>query len=136
MFPTLFRLASQATEAAESSLPASDRPFQLKKVWPPDFTKLSPQAQLRFEKKYKRRVALKYARPRWNKAVKLVQLVTVTGVVAALFFSETTFFGQTYRPSEKALNHIKGLFGAVDADKRYERRVDAPPAVSPRDGTN
>ncbi|ROT35142.1 hypothetical protein SODALDRAFT_78397 [Sodiomyces alkalinus F11] len=155
MFPTLFRLASQASEAAESSVPAASGPFQLKKVWPPDFTKLSPQAQLRFEKKYKRRVALKHARPRWNKAIKLVQLVTVTGALGALFFTETTLFGRPYRPSDQvskrriltvssratgnglmerqqAIKYVKSVFGAVDPEKRYERRADAPAAPSPR----
>ncbi|KAL1900908.1 hypothetical protein Sste5346_001969 [Sporothrix stenoceras] len=55
--------------------------YKNKKVWPPDFTRLSPQEQLRFEKRYKRRVALASARPRWVKFVKLVQLFSITFVV-------------------------------------------------------
>ena len=52
--------------------------YKAKKVWPPDFTLLSPQEQLRFEKRYKRRVAIRGERPRWIKFVKLAQLVCIT----------------------------------------------------------
>ncbi len=69
-----------------------------------------------------------------------------------MFFSEFEFFGRQYRPSEEAspLAHepfsndllltvfqfrkrVKGLFGAIDADTRYERRADAPVAPAPRE---
>lgn len=76
MFPTLAR---RFAETAGRRFDVFSNPYRAKKVWPPDFTNLSPQSQLRFEKKYKRRLALVYARPRWNKAIKLIQLVTVTG---------------------------------------------------------
>lgn len=76
MLPTLLR---RAAESAGRKFDVFTNPYRAKKVWPPDFTGLSPQAQLRFEKKYKRRLALVYARPRWDKAIKLIQLVTVTG---------------------------------------------------------
>ena len=36
-------------------------------------SKLSPKHQFRLERKYRRRAALKYARPKWTKATKLVQ---------------------------------------------------------------
>lgn len=58
--------------------PLPQQKYKNKKVWPPDFTRLSPQEQLRFEKRYKRRVALASARPRWVKFIKLVQLFSVT----------------------------------------------------------
>lgn len=74
MFSTIRRLAEQASEHASQA----ENPYPLKKVWPPDFTKLPPQSQFRFEKKYKRRLALKAARPRWDKAVKLTQYGTIT----------------------------------------------------------
>lgn len=64
------------TETGRPPLP--QQKYKNKKVWPPDFTRLSPQEQLRFEKRYKRRVALASARPRWVKFVKLVQLFSVT----------------------------------------------------------
>ncbi|CRK21375.1 hypothetical protein HYQ45_011177 [Verticillium longisporum] len=132
MLSTLIRRAAQATE---STYNATGNLHQLRKVWPPDFTKLTPQAQLRFEKKYKRRVALKYARPRWNKAVKIVQLVTVTVFVTVMFFSELDLFGQKYRASDEFQKHVKSIFGAIDADKRYERRSDAPAPPPAREDT-
>lgn len=51
---------------------------KLKKVWPPDFSKLSEKEKFRFERRYKRRVKLASARPRWDKFMRLVQLVSVT----------------------------------------------------------
>ena len=56
-----------------------NNPYQTKKVWPPDYKQLSWQEQLRFEKKYKRRVILASRRPKWDKGVKLVQLATTVG---------------------------------------------------------
>jgi hypothetical protein len=62
--------------------------YKPKKIWPPDFSKLSQKEQFRFEKKYKRRVKLATARPRWDKYVKMAQLVTVTGecVMSSILF--------------------------------------------------
>lgn len=57
-------------------------PHRPKREWPPDMSKLSPKHQLRLERKYRRRAALKYARPRWVKATKLVQW----GVIVCKFF--------------------------------------------------
>ena len=74
MFPTLLRRAAQQSR---SQLDLPNVAFKLKKVWPPDFTKLSPQEQLRLEKKYKRRAQLATARPTWNKAIRLAQLFTI-----------------------------------------------------------
>lgn len=48
-------------------------PYKPKRQWPPDMSKLSPKHQLRLERKYRRRAALKYARPRWVKFTKLAQ---------------------------------------------------------------
>ena len=48
-------------------------PYQPKRQWPPDMTKLSPKHQFRLERKYRRRAALKYARPKWTKLTKLAQ---------------------------------------------------------------
>ena len=52
--------------------------YKNKKVWPPDFSRMTPQEQLRLEKRFKRRMALASARPRWVKFVKLTQLFTIT----------------------------------------------------------
>jgi len=52
-------------------------PYRAKRLWPPDFSKLTPKHQFRLERRYKRRVKLKWARPRWTKAVKLAQLGSI-----------------------------------------------------------
>ena len=85
MFRTLIR------RAADSSTPHLVRganAYKLKKVWPPDFSKLAPGEQLRFEKRYKRRLKLMGARPRWNKILKLTQLFTITCMQRVSQFAE------------------------------------------------
>ena len=77
MLPTLARRA--AAGATRPPLTLYTNPYQTKKIWPPDYKQLSWQEQLRFEKKYKRRVTLACSRPGWDKGVKLVQLVTTVG---------------------------------------------------------
>jgi hypothetical protein len=51
--------------------------YKAKRLWPPDFSKLPPKHQFRLERKYRRRAKLKFARPRWTKAVKLMQLGSI-----------------------------------------------------------
>lgn len=52
--------------------------YKPKKVWPPDFSLLSDKEKFRFEKRYKRRIKLATARPRWNRYVQLAQFGVVT----------------------------------------------------------
>ncbi|POS76534.1 hypothetical protein DHEL01_v205077 [Diaporthe helianthi] len=88
-------LATLARRAAQGSKPQSSAEYMrtmkelypTKKVWPPDFNTLSLQEQLKFEKKFKRRLSIKSERPKWVKAVKLVQLFALTTVIvySALF---------------------------------------------------
>ena len=52
-------------------------PYQPKRQWPPDMSKLSPKHQFRLERKYRRRAALKYARPKLMKATKIGQWVVI-----------------------------------------------------------
>jgi hypothetical protein len=47
--------------------------YKPKRQWPPDMSKLSPKHQFRLERKYRRRAALKYARPKFIKGVQLAQ---------------------------------------------------------------
>ncbi|KAI9791815.1 MAG: hypothetical protein M1816_003360 [Peltula sp. TS41687] len=68
-------LAAFITRHYSSNAP---NPFQAKKPWPPDFTKLSVKHQFQLEKKYKRRAKLKWARPRWIKAVTIAQWSSIT----------------------------------------------------------
>ncbi|KAL2160779.1 hypothetical protein VTH06DRAFT_976 [Thermothelomyces fergusii] len=79
MFPTLVRRLAQAARPQLSAAAAHpEYKYKLKKVWPPDFQSMTPQQQLRFEKKYKRRLKLATARPRWDKFVRLAQLSTTS----------------------------------------------------------
>lgn len=71
-------MAQPAKEAGIKSTQASNL-YQTKKVWPPNFKELSQQQQLRFEKKYKRRVYRANYSPGWVKGVKYAQLATITG---------------------------------------------------------
>ncbi|KAK3173061.1 hypothetical protein OEA41_006390 [Lepraria neglecta] len=64
--PSFRRLSS-----ALPKLTIHNNPYKAQKQWPPDFTKLHPKHQFRFERKYRRRAKLKWARPRWVKGVKL-----------------------------------------------------------------
>lgn len=50
-----------------------NNPYRAKKVWPPDFSKLSPKYQFKLERRYRRRTKLAWARPRWTKFTKLAQ---------------------------------------------------------------
>ncbi len=74
----LATLARRAASVAKTPLAISANPYKTKKVWPPDFSQLSPQEQFRFEKRYKRRVKLLAERPRWTRLVKLTQLFSIT----------------------------------------------------------
>lgn len=71
-----------STPASASAAPDGyayvDSRYKPKKVWPPDFSLLSDKEKFRFEKRYKRRMKLATARPRWNRYVQLAQLGIVT----------------------------------------------------------
>lgn len=83
MFRTLARRAAQNGAASQPQQHASEyvqrmaKLYPPKKVWPPDFKRLSPQERLGFEKRYKRRLRLATARPRWDKFTKLAQLFSI-----------------------------------------------------------
>lgn len=76
MFPTLVRRLAQAAKP-QLNAAAANPTYKLKKVWPPDIKNMTAQQQLRFEKKYKRRLKLATARPRWDKFVRVAQLFTM-----------------------------------------------------------
>ncbi|KAI1311731.1 hypothetical protein F5Y03DRAFT_342138 [Xylaria venustula] len=82
MFPALIRRMAtgppKLLNATPTTAPIANNPYKPKKVWPPDFSKLSQKEQFRFERRYKRRIKLATARPRWNKLVGLAQLGSVT----------------------------------------------------------
>lgn len=68
-----FRLSSDKVEFHENPNDAYYSPYKPKRQWPPDMSKLSPKHQFRLERKYRRRAALKYARPKFIKIVTLSQ---------------------------------------------------------------
>ncbi|KIW25972.1 uncharacterized protein PV07_09105 [Cladophialophora immunda] len=64
----------------------TNNPYRARKKWPPDFRNLDPKQQFHFEKTYRRRAALKWARPRWNKAIKLLQQTLITATIIYFVF--------------------------------------------------
>ncbi|KAI0182092.1 hypothetical protein GGR52DRAFT_527393 [Hypoxylon sp. FL1284] len=113
--PTIFRNAT-ATPPPEAYV----NPYKPKKVWPPDFSKLSEKEQFRFERRYKRRLILATARPRWDKVVRLAQLFSVTSVLiySTLFMEWPT----EKQPFQGIRDKFWGMFGASSPQQRYERR--------------
>ncbi|KAF9883054.1 hypothetical protein FE257_004133 [Aspergillus nanangensis] len=75
-------------------------------------SKLSPKHQFRLERKYRRRAALKYARPRWTKATKLVQWGAIGFVlIYALLFMEWDERGSPFDEIRKTFfAGVKGAF--------------------------
>lgn len=61
-------------------------PYRARKKWPPDFRDLDSQQQLHFEKVYRRRAALKWARPTWNKSIKILQQTLITFTLVYFIF--------------------------------------------------
>lgn len=75
MFSTISRRSSNSPMLPiDPPLDVHNNPYKAKRLWPPDFTKLSQKHQFRLERKYRRRAKLKWARPAWNKGVKLAQM--------------------------------------------------------------
>ncbi|KAI0837400.1 hypothetical protein F5Y06DRAFT_271619 [Hypoxylon sp. FL0890] len=127
MFPTLIRrmaempIAPKLRNATRTPLTeAYNSPYKPKKVWPPDFSKLSEKEQFRFERRYKRRVKLASARPRWDKFVRLAQLFSVTSVLiyTVLFMDLKT----EIQPFQGVRDRVWGTLGAFSPEQRYERR--------------
>ncbi|KIW94918.1 uncharacterized protein Z519_04897 [Cladophialophora bantiana CBS 173.52] len=86
----LLSLLGFAPKPAPSYTPApfrvTNNPYRARKKWPPDFRNLDPKQQFHFEKTYRRRAALKWARPRWNKAIKLLQQTLITATIVYFVF--------------------------------------------------
>ncbi|ELR07699.1 hypothetical protein VC83_03747 [Pseudogymnoascus destructans] len=104
--------------------------YRAKRLWPPDFEKLSTKHQFRLERRYRRRSKLKWARPKWTKAVKIAQLgsivfVTVYGVLFADWKQEN-------EPFQGLRNKFRELTGSIWTTKpeRGQRREGAEGAGS------
>ncbi|KAI0547417.1 hypothetical protein F4679DRAFT_586637 [Xylaria curta] len=136
MFPTLIRrlatgppFAPKLRNAARAPPPGIYSRYKPKKVWPPDFSKLSGKEQFRFEKRYKRRVKLATARPRWDKFVRLAQLGSVTFVLVytVLFMDWNT----EKQPFEGIRSKFWGAMGTFSSERRYQRQQpDLPTATA------
>ncbi|KIW14208.1 hypothetical protein PV08_06989 [Exophiala spinifera] len=64
----------------------TNNPYRARKRWPPDFNNLDPKQQFHFEKTYRRRAALKWARPTWNKSIKILQQTLITSTIIYFVF--------------------------------------------------
>ncbi|KAJ5779331.1 hypothetical protein N7457_007051 [Penicillium paradoxum] len=76
-----FRLSANKTDSRPSLEDVYYSQYPPKRQWPPDMSKLSQKHQFRLERKYRRRAALKYARPKFIKAVTLGQWVVIGFVI-------------------------------------------------------
>ncbi|KAG6118925.1 hypothetical protein E4U13_008149 [Claviceps humidiphila] len=105
-----------ASVASKPALTVFDNPYTARKAWPPAVDHLNPAQQLRFEKKYKRRVYLACHSPKWNKATKIGQLVSITGVlVYAFFFSgEIPWWGQMGTRPEDPRQKPRTMYGILE----------------------
>lgn len=65
---------------------AHNNPYRARKKWPPDFRNLDPKQQFHFEKTYRRRAILKWARPTWNKSIKILQQTLITFTIIYFVF--------------------------------------------------
>ncbi|KAL4751391.1 hypothetical protein BDW72DRAFT_192939 [Aspergillus terricola var. indicus] len=114
-----------------TGLPVKDYSrYPPKRQWPPDMSKLSPKHQFRLERKYRRRAALKYARPKWMKATKIVQWGTIGFVILyALLFMEWDERGGT--PLEDLRTYVfgslKGAFSAPPPSSSIRRPENSTP---------
>ncbi|GLI78430.1 hypothetical protein PoHVEF18_006745 [Penicillium ochrochloron] len=109
-----FRLSSDKPESYQNPNDEYYSPYKPKRQWPPDMSKLSPKHQFRLERKYRRRAALKYARPKFIKTVTLAQWVIIGFVViyAVLFMNwdtkDTPFDGIR----ESVFSGVKAVFSS------------------------
>ncbi|KAB8074127.1 hypothetical protein BDV29DRAFT_127243 [Aspergillus leporis] len=137
--PTLsspFRLSSNNT--AQNDYPPSPEeypngepipyysPYKPKRQWPPDMTKLSPKHQFRLERKYRRRAALKFARPKWVKMTKLIQWGVIGFVlVYAVLFMEWDDKGSPFDEFRRAFfAGVQGAFSAPPPPRPVKKSED------------
>ncbi|KAK4038139.1 hypothetical protein C8A01DRAFT_48196 [Parachaetomium inaequale] len=124
MFPTLMRRLAQTARPQFNA--ATNPVYKLKKVWPPDIKNMTSQQQLRFEKKYKRRLKLATARPRWDKFIRLAQLCTMTFVLTyVVLFMD---WKDVPTPFDPVREKFFGFFGVFTEDARKLTMKDKPSA--------
>ncbi|KAI1751146.1 hypothetical protein F4782DRAFT_505947 [Xylaria castorea] len=137
MVPTLIRrlttgppVAPKLRNATRTAPPGiyADSRYKPKKVWPPDFSKLSGKEQFRFERRYKRRLKLATARPRWDKIVRLAQLGSVTCVLVytVLFWDWDT----EKQPFEGIRSKFWGAMAAFSSQRQYQQQQPDLPTTT------
>ncbi|KFX87297.1 hypothetical protein V495_03531 [Pseudogymnoascus sp. VKM F-4514 (FW-929)] len=85
--------------------------YRAKRLWPPDFEKLSTKHQFRLERRYRRRSKLKWARPTWTKAVKITQLSTIVFVaVYGVLFAD---WKQENEPFQGIRNKFREMTSSI-----------------------
>ncbi|KAE9376128.1 hypothetical protein N431DRAFT_543435 [Stipitochalara longipes BDJ] len=132
MFSTLIRRSAQ-----QSTSFVYTNPYKARRLWPPDFTKISPKHQFRLERKYKRRAKLKWARPRWTKAVKIVQMgsIVFVAVYGVLFLDWNSQGSPDNQPFHGIRSWFFGLTGSMWTKDQVRRRDD-PENASPTANTS
>ncbi|KAJ5942473.1 hypothetical protein N7516_002641 [Penicillium verrucosum] len=114
--PSPFRLSANKTDSSPPSFEdVYYSPYQPKRQWPPDMSKLSPKHQFRLERKYRRRAALKYARPKFMKAVTLAQWVVIGFVIiySVLFMEWDTDDTGFHMIREKFFAGVRAVFSSA-----------------------
>ncbi|TVY13831.1 hypothetical protein LARI1_G008177 [Lachnellula arida] len=130
MFPTIIRRAAQ--KGAEEIPLIYTNPYKAKRLWPPDFEKMSPKHQFRLERRFRRRSKLQWARPRWTKAVKMVQFgsIVFVAVYGVLFLDWDGMGNPEHPPFQTIRTWFFGLTGNIWGRDQVRRR-DAPDEASP-----
>ncbi|EYE99808.1 uncharacterized protein EURHEDRAFT_407806 [Aspergillus ruber CBS 135680] len=97
--------------------------YKPKRQWPPDMSKLSQKHQFRLERKYRRRAALKFARPKWTKGTKLVQwgVIGFTLVYALLFMQWDIKGSPLDELRDTFFAGVKAMFSAPGSVKKSDR---------------
>lgn len=91
---SLFGWKPQTPAAKPAPFHIHNNPYRARKKWPPDFRTMHPKQQFHFEKTYRRRVKLKWARPTWTKWTKLLQHTLITFTIIYFVFICDPVHGQ------------------------------------------
>ncbi|CZT43888.1 uncharacterized protein RSE6_03992 [Rhynchosporium secalis] len=132
---TLQRLAAQPK--GPIPIPLYSSPYKATRLWPPDFSKIDRKAQFRLERKYKRRAKLKWARPRWTKFVKIVQMSSILfiAVYGVLFLDWNQQGNPDHKPFEGIRTWFFGLTGNIWTKDQIRRESDSDEATPKPTGT-
>ena len=132
LFSNLFRRAPQVpANAIKFPFTAETNPYHCKRIWPPEFAKLSKKHQFRLERRYRRRTKLKWARPTWMKVTKLGQwgsilFVLVYGVLYLDMGEGDTPFDGIRRWYGEQIGDAETLLAKRGEKKNTDWRVTPP----------